>query len=202
MVYEVEESYLPMTLTAPAPMTDEQFIAFCQRYPDHQIETTAEGDILVMPPAAQVSSDQNGEIYTQFRVWARRNRKHGLVADSSGGFVLPNGARRSPDVAWTSRERLDRLGTDATRGFAHLSPDFAIELRSPSDRLAPLRRKLQEYIDNGTQLAWLIDPERRAVEIYRPNREPEILADVDSVSGEGPVEGFVLDLVPVWNPGI
>ncbi|MDZ4802230.1 MAG: Uma2 family endonuclease [Bryobacteraceae bacterium] len=198
MVYEIEESYLPITLTAPAPMTDEQFLAFCEKYPDDRIEMTAEGDILIMPPAGFDSGLQNNRISMQLIAWADADGR-GAATDSSTGFVLPNGARRSPDASWTRFERIDGLGPGATRGFAHLVPDFAIELRSPSDRLPALRRKMLEYIANGAQLGWLIDPQRRTVEIYRPDREPEILVDPQSVAGEGPVEGFRLNLARVWN---
>lgn len=112
-------------------------------------------------------------------------------------FRMVLGARPMlPDVS----SRLDTLGPGATRGFAHLVPDFAIELRSPSDRLPALRRKMQEYISNGAQLGWLIDPQRRAVEIYRPGREPEILIDPETVIGEAPLDGFTLSLARVWNP--
>ncbi|MDZ4802242.1 MAG: Uma2 family endonuclease [Bryobacteraceae bacterium] len=198
MVYEIEESYLPITLTAPAPMTDEQFLAFCEKYPDDRIEMTAEGDILIMPPAGSASSNQNSYIIARLHIWAERLNQ-GAVYDSNGLFVLPNGARRSPDAAWVSYSRIDAPGPDDAL-FTHLAPDFAIELRSASDRLAPLRRKMQEYVDQGTQLAWLIDPQRRAVEIYRPGLEPEILVDPESVAAEAPVEGFRLSLARVWNP--
>ncbi len=194
----IDEKFLPARLTAP-PMTDEDFAALCAQYPNHQLEVTAEGDLLIMAPASIDSSEQNSEITTQLRLWTRKTRL-GFCTDSSGGFVLPNGARRSPDASWTSKERLKSLGPDAKRSFLHLAPDFVIELRSSTDRLPALRRKMHEWIDNGSQLAWLIDPLRRTVEIYRPRQAPEILVDPKFVSGDGPVRGFKLVLRPVWNP--
>jgi Uma2 family endonuclease len=123
------------------------------------------------------------------------------VTGPSCGFVLSNGARRSPDAAWTSKTRLSQLGKESLTRFWRLSPDFVIELKSDSDRLPVLRKKMDEWIANGTQLAWLINPESRTIEIFRTNAEPETSAnDVASLKGEGPVEGFVLDLQTVWDP--
>jgi Uma2 family endonuclease len=194
----IEEAYLPATLTASL-MTDEEFVEFCARYPDYFIEMSAEGDIFIMPPSDFFTSAQVGEIFGQLRDWSRANRR-GWVTESSGGFVLPNGARRAPDVAWFPSDKPGIPARKKRPRFPHFAPDFVIELRSPDDRLSRLRPKMREWIDNGSSLAWLVDPERRAVEIYRPGREPETLVDVETVAGEGPVEGFALDLRPVWDP--
>jgi len=196
----IDEAYLPATLTASL-MTDEEFVEFCARYPDYLIEMSAEGEILIMPPSDFLTSAQVGEMFLQLSLWSRAG-KRGWVTESSGGFVLPNGARRAPDVAWFPS---DKPGIPARKGkkrprFPHFAPDFVIELRSPDDRLSRLRPKMSEWVDNGASLAWLVDPERRAVEIYRPGREPETLVNVETAAGEGPVEGFVLDLRPVWDP--
>jgi Uma2 family endonuclease len=128
-------------------------------------------------------------------IWAERDGT-GTTSEATTGFVLPNGARRSPDAAWTLNTRLP----ENLEGYWHLSPDFVIELRSDSDRLATLRAKMGEWMDNGTKLAWLIDPDRRAVEIYRPGHEPEIFENIDKIIGEFPVAGFELDLRRIWNP--
>lgn len=194
----IDEVYLPATLTAP-PMTDEEFVGFCAQFPDYAVEMSAEGDVLIMPPSDFFTSAQIGEIVGQLREWSRLNTR-GWVTESSGGFVLPNGSRRAPDVAWFPA---GRPGVAAGKGrprFPHFAPEFVVELRSPDDRLSRLRTKMREWTDNGTALAWLIDPERRAVEIYRPGAEPETLPDPLSVFGEGPVAGFVLELRPVWDP--
>jgi Uma2 family endonuclease len=114
--------------------------------------------------------------------------------------VLPNGARRAPDVAWFPGDKPGLPDRKKRPRFPRFAPDFVVELRSPDDRLSRVRPKMREWVDNGTGLAWLVDPERRVVEIYRPGREPETLVDAETIAGEGPVEGFVLDLRLVWNP--
>lgn len=194
----IDEVFLPATLTAP-PMNDEEFVEFCAQYPDFFIEVSSEGDILIMPPGDFLTSAQVGEIYFQLTLWSRAHRG-GWVTESSAGFVLPNGARRSPDVAWFPADRSGVRDRKRRPRFPRFAPEFLVELRSPDDRLSRVRPKMREWVDNGAKLAWLVDPERRVVEIYRPNREPESLINPDSVAGEGPVEGFVLDLRPVWDP--
>jgi len=193
----IDEALLPATLTAP-PMTDEQFADFCAEHPDLFFEMTADGEILVMPPNFSLTGARNLVICKQLGIWSDSDGK-GIAGDSSTGFVLPNGARRSPDASWTPKEEIRKLGA-GVEGYWHLCPAFAIELRSHSDRLPVLRAKMQEYIANGASLAWMIDPKTRTIEVYRPNRQPESLTEIDSLSGEGPVAGFVLDLRPVWNP--
>jgi len=198
MPFMIDEAFLPATLTAP-PMTDQQFADFCAEHPDLFFEMTAEGEIIVMPPNFSLTGIRNREITGQLDRWAANNRR-GIVGDSSTGFVLPNGARRSPDASWTAREEIDKLPRESLESYWHLCPAFVIELRSQSDRLPVLRAKMREYTANGAQLGWMIDAEARAVEVYRPDREPELLTSVDSVSGEGPMAGFVLDLTRVWDP--
>ena len=122
------------------------------------------------------------------------------VCDSSTGFVLPNGARRSPDASWTLKSRVRKIDTRKRKSFLHLCPDFVIEVRSDSDRLPSVRKKMREYLANGAQLGWLIDPERRSVEIYRPDGQVESRAGIKNIEGEGPVASFVLDLTYVWDP--
>ena len=196
----IEEAYLPAILTS-SPMTDEEFVQFCARYPDFSIEMSAEGEIVIMPPSDFLTSAQIGEMFGQLRDWSRAN-KRGWVTESSGGFVLPNGARRAPDVAWFPADKPGIPHSKKRPRFPHFAPDFVIELRSPDDRLSRLRPKMREWVENGASLAWLVDPDRRVVEIYRPGREPETFVDVETVAGEGPVEGFILDLRPVWDPGL
>jgi Uma2 family endonuclease len=196
----IEEAFLPAILTS-SPMTDEEFVQFCARYPDFSIEMSAEGEIIIMPPSDWLTSAQIGEIFLQLSLWSRASRR-GWVTESSGGFVLPNGARRAPDVAWFPADKPGIPHSKKRPRFPHFAPDFVIELRSPDDRLSRVRPKMREWVENGASLAWLVDPERRVVEIYRPGREPETLVDVETVAAEGPVEGFALDLRPVRDPGL
>ena len=199
MSFLIDEAYLPATLTAH-PMTDEAFAEFCTEHPDLFFEMTAEGEIIVMPPTRSLTGARNGEITRQLGNWSLQSARRGTMTASSDGFVLPTGARRSPDAAWTSKVRLDQLSKESLEGFWHLSPDFVIELKSDSDRLPVLRKKMAEWIANGTQLGWLIIPETKTVEVFRPGQEPETRKGIDSIAGEGPVEGFLLDLRKVWNP--
>ena len=160
---------------------------------------TAEGELLVMAPTFSFSGARNSEILGQLHKWAKADGR-GLSFDSSTGYVLPNGARRSPDASWISKAAIQQLSTKNFYGFWHLCPAFVIELKSESDRLPVLRKKMQEWVANGAELGWLIDPHARSVEIYKANSDPRSLTEVESAIGEGPVAGFVLDLAPVWNP--
>ena len=190
MVVTVDDAYMPLTLTAPG-ITDEQFEEFCAKYEDYRVEYTAEGDLLVMPPTDPETSSRNLQIAAQLMMWALSNNKDGLATESSGGFTLPSGARLSPDASWISRDRLRQKP---------MCPEFVIELLSPTDRLKTAHRKMEEWIANGALLGWLIDPKKQSVSIYRPGREPETLTGILQLAGEGPVEGFVLELERIWRP--
>lgn len=198
MPFVIDEAYLPATLTAP-PMTDEDFVEFCAKYPEYFIETTADGEIVIMPPNYSLTGLRNQIINVQLGNWVSRD-KRGVATEGTTGFVLPNGARRSPDAAWTLKERILALDRASLEGYWRLCPDFVIELRSRTDRLPVLRGKMREWMENGAQLGWLIDPDRQAVEIFRPGSEAEVLTGIETLSGEGPVESFVPDLRPVWTP--
>ncbi len=186
--------HLPTTLD----MTQDQFFEFCQANRDLRIERTAEGDLLIMPPVGGETSHRNAGLTAEFFTWARRDGS-GLVFDSSGGFKLPNGATRAPDVAWVERSRWEALSPEERSKFAPLCPDFVLELRSPSDDLGTLRRKMEEYSANGARLGWLIDPASRRVHVYQADGAVEILEDPASVSGEPTLPGFELDLEVVWG---
>ena len=179
------EDLLPATFTAPE-LTDAQFLALCEKFPDATLEYTEEGELVVMPPTDRKSSARVALVVHQLVQWAKEQRR-GEVSGPDGGFRLPGGARRSPDAAWYSGDPPDQR-------FPVFAPQFVIEVRSPDDRIQRLRDKMQRYIAAGVLLAWLIDPFERTVTIYRPNREPEELSNPASVAGEGPVQGFVLDL--------
>ena len=188
MVVTVDEAYMPLTLTAPG-ITDEQFHELCEQYENYRVEYTAEGDLLVMPPTDPETSARNLEIAAQLMIWARG--KDGLATESSAGYRLPNGARLSPDAAWISRGRLRQKPS---------CPEFVVELLSPSDRPATVRAKMQEWIDNGALLGWMIDPKKQSVTLYRPGQEPETRTGIRQLAGEGPVDGFVLELERIWQP--
>jgi len=198
MPFVINDANLPAILTAQ-PMTDEQFTAFCAEHPDLNFEMSAEGELIVMAPTHSDTGARNSGIGAQLFDWANKDRR-GVVCDSSTGFVLPNGARRSPDASWTLKSRVQQLGAGRRKAFWHLCPDLVIEVKSDSDRWKPLQQKMLEYMRQGAHLGWLIDPENKSVEIYRPDGKAEIRADVDKLAGEGPMAGFVLDLTYVWDP--
>jgi len=198
MPFVINDANLPAILTAQ-PMTDEQFTAFCAEHPDLNFEMSAEGELIVMAPTHSDTGARNSGIGAQLFDWANKDRR-GVVCDSSTGFVLPNGARRSPDASWTLKSRVQQLGAGRRKAFWHLCPDFVIEVKSDSDRWKPLQQKMLEYMRQGAHLGWLIDPENKSVEIYRPDGKAEIRAEVDKLAGEGPMAGFVLDLTYVWDP--
>ena len=178
-------------------LSGEDFDQLCRDNPDTRMELTAKGELILMAPTGSKTGLRNSELNRQFANWAKADGT-GLVFDSSTGFVLPNGARRSPDVAWVVRGRWDALTEAEQETFAPLCPDFVIDLRSPSDDLTMLREKMLEYIANGARMAWLIDPMRRRVYIYRPNRDMELLEEPERVSGEPELPGFVLYMKDLW----
>lgn len=182
------------------PLTREQYRAFCEANPDLRIERLSTGEVIIMPPAHSRSAALNAEIVHQLKAWAKVDGR-GISFDSSAGFDLPNGSNRGPDAAWVSKARLTALLPEERDGYLPLSPDFVVEVRSRSDRLRDLRAKLQEYIDNGTELGWLIDPLQRKVYIYRPGVDTGELANPATISGDPELPGFQLDLAGVWDPG-
>ena len=186
-------------LNAPSDswLTDDQFFQLCQANRDLRIERNANGDLVIMAPTGGNTSRYNSEMGADLAIWNRKT-KLGVTFDSSGGFKLPNGAERSPDAAWVTLERWNRLTPEQQERFIPLAPDFVIELRSPSDALAPLQAKLQEYIDNGTRLGWLLNRRDRQAEIYRPNQPKQVLPAPSTLSGEDILPGFILDLSAIW----
>jgi Uma2 family endonuclease len=198
MAIVIDDAFLPAKLRGQ-PMTDGEFSVFCAEHPDLSFEMSADGEIIVMPPTYSWTGIRNQEIGGQLRNWARLDGR-GVVSDSSTGFVLPNGARRSPDAGWTLKSRIAQQPKETQNQFWHLCPDFVIELKSKTDRARDLDQKMREYLSNGASLGWLIDPETRTVTIYRSESEPETLESVDAVTGESPVAGFQLQLTSVWNP--
>lgn len=142
---------------------------------------------------------RNTEISRQLGNWARQD-KRGVAFGSSTGWKLPGGAKRSADASWMTKDRIKSLDPAAAAGFWNACPDFVIELRSRTDRYRVLREKMDEWLATGARLGWLIDPESRSVEVYRPGRETELRTNLMSIEGEGPVAGFVLDLTSVWEP--
>lgn len=181
----------------PLTLTDDQFFQLCSNNRDLRFERNAQGDLVIMPPTGGETGNRNADIGYQLYGWNRQTQL-GITFDSSTGFILPNKATRSPDASWVSRDQWQALTQTQQQKFLPLCPDFVIELRSPTDTLHKLQEKMQEYIDNGTQLGWLIDRQNRTAEIYQPGRSVEVLDNPSSLNGEPILPGFILDLMPIW----
>lgn len=184
-------------MEAVVEMDDEHFYALCQNNPDMRLERNADGDVVIMPPTGGDTSRRNAEIIVQLGIWARRDGT-GVLFDSSGGFRLPNGTVRAPDVAWVAKERLEGLSAEERRRFLPLCPDFVVELRSESDALYAVQKKMREYAACGARLGWLIDPSERRVEVYRRGQPVEVLIGLSAISGEPVLPKFALELAHVW----
>ncbi len=181
----------------PQPYTSEEFAVLAASYPDLRMELTKEGEIIIMPPAGGETGSKNADLTADLVVW-NRVEKAGKVFDSSTGFVLPNGAKRSPDASWVPIMEWEALSPEERQQFLPLCPDFLIELRSRTDRLSTVQKKMREYMENGARLGWLLDPKSQRVEIYRPGQEVEILDSPASLSGEDVLPGFVLSLEGIF----
>ncbi len=178
-------------------VTDDQLLKFCSDNDNLRFELTANRELVVMPPVGLRSGWQEGRLFLQLTIWADRDGT-GVAFNASAGFTLPNGAIRAPDASWTLRERLNALEEDDWRSFAHICPDFVIELRSPSETLASQQAKMEEYIQNGARLGWLVDPIQRRVHVYRPDAYAEVLDSPSAVSGDPVLPGFELNLQEIW----
>jgi Uma2 family endonuclease len=182
-----------INLESIAHLTRENFYDLCIANPDIQLERTAAGELIVMAPVGGESGNNEAELMTDLANWNRQTRL-GKVFSSSTIFSLPNGADRSPDAAWVKLEKWEALTPQQRIGFPPLCPDFVIELRSATDRIKPLQAKLQEYLENGMQLGWLINPQNQQVEIYRPGCLVEIHTMPVTLSGEDLLPGFTLEI--------
>ena len=194
---QTETSPLTVSIPTISAMTREEFYAFCQANRDLRIERTSSGEVLIMSPAFSDTGNRNFLLAVQLGVWAERNGT-GLGFDSSAGFTLPNGSIRSPDASWVKADRWNSLSDDEKASFAPICPDFVIELRSASDKLSDLQAKMQEYVENGTSLGWLIDRQSRTVYVYRPDRAPEVLDKPDETVGDPELPGFCLKMAKIW----
>ncbi|NJL60731.1 MAG: Uma2 family endonuclease [Methylacidiphilales bacterium] len=180
---------LPMVLK----FSDEQFEQLVAANQDLRLELSSSGELVIMSPTGGETGNRNFDLLGQLWLWNRQNNL-GKAFDSSTGFKLPNGSTRSPDASWITQERWDILTPQQRKKYLPLCPDFAIELVSESDDLADTQAKMREYIQNGLRLGWLINPQDKQVEIYRPNQEVEVLNSPTSLSGEDILPGFILDL--------
>ena len=174
-------------------LSDEQFYQLCHDNDEWRLEQTAQGGLIIMPPVGAISGNRESDLNADLVIW-NRHTKLGKVFSSSTIFTLPNGAKRSPDVAWIAKERWDALPLKEQEKFAKICPDFVIELRSRTDSLTQLQAKMEEYLVNGVRLGWLIDPMSQQVAIYRQNQAVEIISLPTTLSGENVLPGLTLEL--------
>jgi len=179
-------------------LTDEDLFELCRANPESRLELTAQGDLIIMPPTGGETGNQNFTLAGRFANWVESDGS-GLGFDSSTGFRPPNGALRSPDLAWVRRDRWSKLSAKERTGFVPLCPNFVIELRSPTDSVNDLKAKMAGYIENGAELGWSIDPIDRKVYIYRPGAEAVCLDGPSRVSGDPVLRGFELDVSRLWD---
>jgi len=179
-------------------LNENQFYQLCRENPEVKFERNIKGEILIMSPTGGGTGKRNFEIGIEFGIWNRQT-KLGVCFDSSTCFKLPNGANRSPDVAWIQNDRWNSLTAEEQEKFPPIAPDFVLELMSPSDSLPETQAKMQEYINNGVKLGWLINRKMRQVEIYRLGKPIEILDFPQQLSGEDVLTGFILDMQIIWG---
>lgn len=200
VINQVETDKFLLHLRPVIDLSDDQLFELCQINQELWIERTAERDLVIMAPEGWESGNRSMTLGTLLTQWAWQDGT-GVTSGSSAGFILPNGAMRAPDAAWVLRSRLASLTTEQKQKFLPLCPDFVVEIRSPSDRLSTVQAKMQEYLDNGARLGWLIDSANRVMYVYRPNQPVEPLENPTTISGEPVLPGFVLDLQRIWEPG-
>jgi Uma2 family endonuclease len=179
------------------PLTDAQFYELCRDNPELRLELTAQKELVIMSPTGSLTGWRNSKVNQRLANWAEKDGR-GLTFDSSTGFTLPNGAKRSPDAAWVRRDRWNALSEEEQEGFAPFCPDFVVELRSANDNLSTLQDKMVEYMENGAQLGWLLDAQHKRVYVYRPGQSVQALDDSTKISDEDVLPGFVLDLSEIW----
>ncbi|MBP0011410.1 MULTISPECIES: Uma2 family endonuclease [unclassified Roseofilum] len=184
----------PITLNLKTVhLSDEQFYQLCQTNEQYQLEQTAQGELLIMSPVGSINGNRESDLNGHVWLWNRQTQL-GKVFSSSTVFILPNGGKRSPDVAWIANDLWETLTLEEQEQFAPICPDFVIELRSRTDSLTQLQEKMQEYLDAGLKLGWLIDPQNQQVQIYRPNQPIETVGLPSILSGETILPEFTLEL--------
>jgi len=188
---------MPLTVRPPVAMSDEEIVALSERNNPYQIERNAEGELEIMSPVGFDGGRREAEVARQLGNWTEQNG--GVYVGANAGFNLPDSSMRCPDAAWISEALYQTISKRDRRRFSPVPPEFLIEILSESDRRSVLEAKMEIWIANGVQLAWMIDPYRATVSIYRPNAAVEVLDRPDSVEAGDPVPGFRLSTLPLWD---
>jgi Uma2 family endonuclease len=186
-----------INLDVISKINDEKFYQLCQHNPELNLELNKKGEIIIMSPTGGETGKKNAELIIDFGIW-NRQKKLGQIFDSSTCFKLPKGSNRSPDVAYIQQERWNKLTLEEKTKFPPLAPDFVLELMSKTDSLKDIQEKMEEYMDNGVKLGWLINPEKKQVEIYRQGQKKEVLDNPKTIFGEEILPEFSLDLTLIW----
>ena len=194
----LEHIDLPLRIRTGRMLTDSELLEFCQANEPARVERDANGELIVMSPTFSEGGGIESEVGTDLAIWARADGR-GRYFGPTTGFTLPDTSVRAGDAVWVSWKQWNSLTAEQRNSFAPICPEFVIEVRSSSDRLTSLQEKMQIWIANGVELAWLIDPERKVIEVYRSGEAPETHDNPTSVQGTGPVRGFELVMERVWN---
>jgi len=194
----LDQFELPIRINQGRPITDEELLRLSAENELLRLERDANGELIVMSPTGTEGSGYEGEVFMELSLWARSDGR-GKAYGPTAGFKLPNTSVRAADAAWVSHRRLSSIREEQRKGYWPVCPEFVIEIRSDSDKLRDLRGKMEEWIANGAEVAWLIDPIEKAVTVYRPGAEPEEYANPSSVQGTGPIAAFELELQRVWG---
>ena len=188
---------MAITLTLTHKVTDDELRELSARNPGYQFERNAKGDLVVTPTSGR-SAYREAKLVSQLDRWAERGGL-GIVLSPTAGFRLPNGEFYVPDAAWVRHEHWEALGPDAQDEILYLCPDAAFEIRAKTSRPSDLQEKMRAYLANGAQLAVLIDPYDRTVEVYRSGRDREIYTDPKTVALDPELPGLILDLEPIFT---
>jgi Uma2 family endonuclease len=194
---QIHDAYIPPELIGAEGVTLEQFEELCRKYRKLRLELTSTGELIAMPPTGGETGRSNAHLTHQLLAWTEKDMT-GVCFGNTAGFILPNGAIRSPDASWIKREKWESLTAEQRKKFIPFCPDFAVELRSPSDTFTEFNLKMLEYRENGMSLGWLIEPFKRKVYVYEPNQEVVILDNPEMVSADPLLPGFTLDLTDIW----
>jgi Uma2 family endonuclease len=188
---------LPIKIVPATPLSDDEFLAFTRANEPYRFEKSASGEIIMMTPVGCLGDEREVDLVTELRIWSRSDGR-GRVNGANAGWNLPDSSTKSPDASWTSNEQLARFSQEEQEKFLPICPEFIAEMRSHSDSIAALQEKMELWMANGAQLAWLIDPYSATVYIYRPGQQPETLHKPEVVDGEGPITGFRLEMERFW----
>ena len=188
---------LPIVLRPPSPLTDDELIAFSRRNKPYRIEKNTEGELVIMTPVGHNGGVREARVVAKLLSWADGDGR-GEANGPNAGWNLPDGSTLSPDASWTSTGRIAAFSADEQERYLPLCPEFIIEVRSKSDSPSLLFAKMATWMENGAQLAWMVDPYAHTVTVFRPGQPPEVLTEPETVRGEGPVNGFVLTMQEIW----